>query len=161
MFEEFLGLPLHVLVIHAVIALIPISALVGVLFTLVSSWRWFLRWPLVGLAVAAPIVTIVTVRAGEALKEGLNLPDQVIGTHEARGQLLLIFVLVFAVISIAAAMYMGGPSQLASGRGGRRGAAYPAQMALGVLLVAASVLIVVQLGLTGDAGARAVWEGRI
>ena len=32
MFDEFNGLPLHPLAVHAVVALIPLSALLGVLF---------------------------------------------------------------------------------------------------------------------------------
>jgi hypothetical protein len=50
---------------------------------------------------------------------------------------------------------------LASGAGERRGVARPAQVTVGVLLVAVSVLVLVQVILTGDAGSRAVWEGRI
>jgi hypothetical protein len=160
-FEEFLGLPMHVFVIHAALALIPASALIAIAFTVLSSWRWLLRWPLVLLGVATPVVTFVTVQAGKSLKDELGLPAQLIGTHESRGELLLYFTLGFAVLAIIAGLAMGGPSLLASGAGARRGVARPAQVTLGVLLVAVSVLVLVQVSLTGDAGSRAVWEGRI
>jgi hypothetical protein len=161
MFEEFMGLPMHVFVIHAALALIPATALIAIAFAALTSWRWLLRWPLVLLAVATPVVTFVTVQAGKSLKDELGLPAQLIGTHESRGQLLLYYTLGFAVLAIVAALVMGGPSLLASGAGARQGAARPAQVTLGVLLVAASVLVLVQVILTGDAGSRAVWEGRI
>ena len=161
MFEEFMGLPMHVFVIHAALALIPATALTAIAYAVLTSWRWLLRGPLILLAVATPVVTFVTVQAGHALKDELGLPDQLIGTHASRGQLLLYFTLLFAVLAIASALTMGGPSLLASGAGERRGVARPAQVTLGVLLVAASVLVLVQVVLTGDAGSRAVWEGRI
>jgi len=161
MFEEFLGLPMHVFVIHAALALIPATALLAIAFSVLSSWRWLLRWPLVLMAVATPVVTFVTVQAGKALKDELGLPDELIGTHASRGQLLLYYVLVFAVLAVVAGLVMGGPSLLASGAGARQGVAQPAQVTLGVLLVAVSVLVLVQVVLTGDAGSRAVWEGQI
>jgi hypothetical protein len=157
MFDEFLGLPLHVFVIHVALAVVPGSALLALAYAGFSSWRWLLRWPLVLAAVATPVVTYVTVQAGEALKGRLGLPDELIGTHQARGNLLLIYVLVFAVVALAAAFTMGGPSLLASGAGGRAGLARPVQVVVGVALVAVALLMLVQVVLTGDAGSRAVW----
>jgi hypothetical protein len=157
MFDEFLGLPLHVFVIHATLALVPASALLALAYAGFASWRWLLRWPLVLAAVAAPVVTYITVKAGEALKGRLGLPDELIGTHQARGNLLLIYVLVFAGLALVAAFSMGGPSLLASGAGGRAGLARPVQVVVGVLLAAVALLMLVQVVLTGDAGSRAVW----
>ena len=161
MFDEFLGLPLHVFIIHATLAILPGAATLALAYVVLGSWRWLLRWPLVLAALGAPAVTWATVQAGEALEERLDLPDAVIGTHEDRGELLLTFVLVFAVVALVAAFTMGGPSLLASGAGARRGLARPLQVGVGVLLVVAAVLVLVQVVLTGDAGSRAVWEGRV
>ena len=161
MFDEFLGLPLHVFVIHATLALLPGAAALALAYAVLGSWRWLLRWPLVLAALGGPVVTYVTVEAGRSLKERLGLPDELIGTHEARGELLLYFVLAFAAVALVAAFTLGGPSLLASGAGARRGMARPLQVGVGVLLVAAAVLVLVQVVLTGDAGSRAVWEGRI
>jgi hypothetical protein len=161
MFDEFLGLPLHVFVIHATLAIVPGSALLALAYTGLASWRWLLRWPLVLAALGAPLVTYVTVEAGQVLKGRLGLPDQLIGTHQDRGELLLVYTLVFAALALAAAFALGGPSLLASGAGGRAGLARPAQVVIGVLLVAVAVLMLVQVVLTGDAGSRAVWEGTV
>ena len=44
---EINGLPLHPLVVHAVVVLSPLAALGGLLYAAVPRWRWWLRWPLV------------------------------------------------------------------------------------------------------------------
>lgn len=158
MFDTFLGLPMHAFVIHATLALLPLGAGIALAYAALRSWRWLLRWPLVLVAVAAPVVTFVTVQAGVALKEQLQLPDEVIGTHQSRGQLLLLFTLIFAVIALLAAFGMGGPSLLVSRAGSREGFTQPVQLGIGVLLAIAAVLVLVQVVLTGDAGSRAVWS---
>lgn len=160
MFDEFLGLPLHVFVVHATVILLPLVATLALAYVGLPSWRWLLRWPLAAGAVGAPILTFVTLKAGQALKEQLGLPDAVIGTHQSRAGLLLVFTVVFAVAGLAAAYTLGGPSLLVSGAGSRRGAARVVQIGVAVLLAVAALLVVVQVVLTGDAGARAVWGGR-
>lgn len=159
MFDDFLGLPLHVLIVHLTVVLLPVTAVTALAYVALRRWRWLLRWPLALLGVGSAAVTFVTVRAGKAFKEQLGSGiEQVIATHEARGELLLIFVLVFAVVALAAAVTLGGPSLLESGRGAREGAIRPVQLGVSALLVIAALLVLVQVFLTGDAGSRAVWE---
>ena len=159
MFDDFLGLPLHPFIVHATVVLLPGVALLALAYTVLRSWRWLLRWPLALAALGTPLLTWVTVQAGEALKEQRGLPDAVIGTHEERGELLLYFTLAFGVVALAAAFTMGGPSLLASGAGNRRGAGRPVQVTVGALLAVTAVLVLVQVMLTGDAGSRVVWGG--
>ena len=44
-FDSILGLPIHALVVHAAVILIPLAALLGIAF-LRPVWRMPLRWPL-------------------------------------------------------------------------------------------------------------------
>jgi hypothetical protein len=157
MFDEFFGLPFHALIVHATVVVLPAVAALAIAYAALPSWRWLLRWPLAAAAVATPVLTWVTVEAGEALKDRLGLPDQVIGTHEERAETLLLITIAFAVLGVAAAFTMGGPSLLVSGAGARRGAGRPVQLSVGVLLAVSAVLVLVWVVLTGDAGARAVW----
>jgi hypothetical protein len=157
MFDDFFGLPLHPFIVHSTVVLLPGASLLALAYTALRSWRWLLRLPLVLAAVGTPLLTWVTVQAGEALKEERGLPDAVIGTHQARGELLLYFTLAFGVVALAAAVVMGGPSLLVSGASSRRGAARPVQVTVGALLVITAVLVLVQVMLTGDAGSRVVW----
>ena len=42
---EIAGLPLHPLVVHAAVVLIPLTALLAVAFAVLPRWRWLVRWP--------------------------------------------------------------------------------------------------------------------
>jgi hypothetical protein len=159
MFDDFFGLPFHPFIVHATVVLLPGVALLALAYIMLRSWRWLLRWPLVLAALGTPLLTWVTVQAGEALKQDLGLPDAVIGTHQARGELLLYFTLAFGVVALVAAFALGGPSLLVSGAGNRRGAARPVQILVGLLLAVTAVMVLVQVMLTGDAGSRVVWGG--
>ncbi len=45
-FDYIFGLPMHPLIIHAVVVLVPLSALVAIAFAVRPTWRHVLRWPL-------------------------------------------------------------------------------------------------------------------
>ncbi len=160
---EFNGLPLHPLVVHAVVILGPLAAVTALAYAVVPRWRWLLRWPMVFLAAVTAGATYVAKIAGEDLFDdrflGLDegpLADQ-IALHEERGELLVWFALGFLVLALLAAWTLGGPSALASGKGARdsKGAA---SVVVAVLVAAGAVALVVMIFLTGDAGSRAVWE---
>jgi len=157
MFDDFLGLPLHAFLVHLTVVLLPLAATVAIVFAAVRRWRWLLRWPLLALAVTASPLTFVTMRAGVALMEERRLAA-LVGTHQARAELLLVFVLAFSVAALAAVFLLGGPTALASGHGARDGGAASVQVVLTVLLTVLAVAVIVQTALTGDAGARAVWD---
>ncbi len=159
MFDDFFGLPFHPFIVHATVILIPGIATLALAFVALPSWRWLLRWPLALAAVVTPVLTWVTMQAGESLEEQLGLDDSpLIETHESRAELLLNFTFGFTVLALIAVFAMGGRSLLASGAGARAGVARPAQIVVGALLAVAAVLLIVQVILTGDAGSRAVWS---
>ena len=60
-------MPLHPLVVHAVVVLGPLAAVTGLVYAAVPKWRWLLRWPLVVLAVVVAITALTAVAAGEDL----------------------------------------------------------------------------------------------
>jgi hypothetical protein len=159
MFDNFFGLPLHPFIVHATVVVLPAVATLALAYVVLPPWRWLLRWPLALSAVGAPLLTWVTVKAGESLKARLGIDSDLIETHQERANTLLLITLAFGVLALLAAFTMGGPSLLISGSGGRRGVGRPLQIGVGVLLAVAAVLVVVWVVLTGDAGSRAVWEG--
>ena len=54
------GLPLHPLTVHATVVLVPLLALLGVLFVIPRIREWA-RWPLGLVAVAAAASTYVSI----------------------------------------------------------------------------------------------------
>lgn len=155
MFDQVFGLPMHALVIHAVVVFVPLTALTALVYAVVPRWRWLLRWPLLVGSAASFAAGFVARQSGIALYDRLNSPS-VAATHASLGLLLFWFLLVFFVVSVAAVFMLGGPSPLPGGRVWR-GAARPVQLVVAVLLVVAAVGVSVQVVRTGDAGARAVW----
>jgi len=67
MFDTFDGLPLHPLVIHAAVVLIPLSGLLGVLYAVPRIRAWA-RWPLLVVSAAALGAAFVATQSGEALQ---------------------------------------------------------------------------------------------
>ena len=153
---EINGLPMHPLVVHAVVVLGPLAALVGLAYAFVPKWRWLLRWPLVVLSVVVAISALLAVAAGDSLLDARPELEPLVAEHEDWGELLRSVSLMFVVTAMLSAWALGGPSALASDRGARvsRGALGWVAMAL---LVAASVALLVLVFLAGDSGSRAVW----
>jgi hypothetical protein len=154
---EISGLPLHPLVVHAAVVLIPLSALLGVGLGVATRWRWLTRWPAAVLSVVSVGLAFLATTSGESLEESRPGLAALVRTHRKRGELLANLTIVLAVVVVVAALLLPGPSGLLSGRGAvARRVAY-AERVLPVLLVVVAVVVLVQLVLTGDSGARAVW----
>jgi hypothetical protein len=157
MFDQFGDLPLHALVIHAAVVLTPLTAVLGIAFAAVRPWRWLLRWPLVASAVLALGAVFVSVQSGKVFRERIEVSDQIIHSHAEAGELLLNAMYGYVVLAAVAALALGGPSALRSGKGARSGLAGPVQAVVAVVLVVGSLAVSYQVYKTGDSGARAVW----
>ncbi|WP_374455719.1 DUF2231 domain-containing protein [Nocardioides sp.] len=151
---ELNGVPLHPLVVHAVVVLGPLAALTGLAYAVVPKWRWLLRWPLVVLAVLTAVTAFIATLSGEDLLESRPELAPLVEEHEERGELLRNVSLGYVPVAVLAAWALGGVSALASGRGARESRW---QVPVAALLVVASLGLVVVLFLAGDSGARAVW----
>ncbi len=147
-------MPLHPLIVHAVVVLGPLGALTGLVYAFVPKWRWLLRWPLVVLAVVTAGAAVLAATAGESLLESRPELEQIVGDHEEAGELLRNVSLAWVLVAAFGAWALGGASALASGRGARETRlAIPAM----ALLTVGAVALLVTLYLAGDSGAKAVW----
>jgi uncharacterized membrane protein len=137
------GLPLHPLVVHAVVVLLPLAAL-GTLAVVVSGWvRERYGWLTAAFAVAAAAAAIVARLSGEALALSFAaLPPGVV-THRMWGQLT-----PFAALLLAIALPVGLAVRKRSRIGWR--------VAAGLSVVAALAALVLVV-LTGHSGSVAVW----
>lgn len=168
----FAGLPLHVLLVHAVVVLTPLLSLCLVVIAAWPGARRVLWLPvLIGAAVLLPL-GLVTIEAGKWLEQRVP-PAPLIQEHTAQGEDIvpwLIALLGLAVVIAAWAIV----ERVARGRGDRDnldheaapGAAGPRRglrLAVGIVLTlaalgvaAGSTWTLVQIA---EAGSRAVWEG--
>lgn len=161
MFERFGDLPLHVLVIHAAVVVLPVSSLAAIVFALVPRWRWLLRWPVLLLGLGTAVLAYVAKESGEAFVAAMPDLGQLVREHQERGDLLFWYSLVFAVVSVAAFLVLGGPSALASGKGAKATRSKPLELVTSAALVVIGVLVIWQTIRTGDSGAKAVWDGQL
>lgn len=72
----FAGLPAHVLFVHFVVTLIPLTAVLEMLCALWPAARQRLVWLVVVLAAATLVLTPLTVKAGEWLYDREQQPGQ-------------------------------------------------------------------------------------
>lgn len=157
----FNGLPLHPLVVHAVVVLVPLTLLAAIGFAVLPRQRWLLRWPLAA-------------RRGRDRQRGHDVRRQaewekletsfqnspLVKIHVDRANLFVLLVYVFAIIALIAVFTLGGTSQLASGALARAAVGGRAvQLVVSIALVVAAVNVAIQVARVGDAGSRAVWDG--
>jgi glucan phosphoethanolaminetransferase (alkaline phosphatase superfamily) len=153
---EFRGVPLHPLIIHAVVVLVPLAALSALVFA-VPKWRWVARWPAVVLAVIGAIAVQLAVMSGRDLEEDRHLDSPLLHTHEEWGERLQIAMWIFAVVMVVAFWAIPYVTRISGGKDGVTRIAVLEKPLL-VVVVLAAIAVLVLVVLTGDAGARAVWQ---
>ncbi len=154
---ELAGLPLHPLVVHAAVVLIPMTVALAIAFAVLPRWRWLTRWPTAAASVGCVAVAYLATWSGRALLEDRPELRPLVETHQARGSLLAPLSLALAVVVLVAVLLLPGPSGLASGRGARASRTGVADRVLPAVLVVLALVVLVQVVLTGDSGSRAVW----
>jgi hypothetical protein len=155
---EVNGLPLHPLLVHAVVVFVPLAALLSGLYAVLPRWRTVLRWPAVVLAVAGIAMVQLAMMSGEDLQEARGLDSAQIDTHADWAWWLRIAAGTLAVLVLVAAWLLPSRSR-SDDRQLRADVGAPTVLTVPVatLLVAASVAVLALAFLTGEAGARAVW----
>jgi len=164
MFDEFRDLPLHPLVVHATVVLLPLTAVLGVLFV-VPRLRTRLRWPLLAGAAVSFLLLIVTRLSGEAFKKSLNLGGDAaaaVQRHQELADQLVWIVVAFAVLTLIAVVATrpttvpsaSQETETTTKRSGHGGG----QTVLAVLVLITAVAVGVQTARVGEAGSEAVWN---
>lgn len=152
---ELTGLPMHPLLVHAVVILTPLTALALVLGSLwpAARRRLGIVTPLAALLLV--VLVPITVAAGEALRELVGSAPA-IDRHEGLGRMLLPWVIgMFVVAAAQWAWFRWGAHDADAPRRGAR--AVP--VALAALAIAVAAGTTAMVALIGDSGARAVWGG--
>lgn len=154
---EVNGLPLHVLLVHFVVVLVPLTAIAALLVPIWPAARRRLGIVVPLLALADLILVPVVMEAGEWLQARLPATP-LIQKHAALGQMLLPWVIAlfaFTVVQWAWFFFFDRPDSP------RRPSVAVRRIAIVVLTVVAAVLAVgtvVEVIVIGEAGSRAVWE---
>jgi hypothetical protein len=175
------GLPAHILLVHAVIVLVPLTALAVVLVAVWPAARHRLTEATAALAVVTAISVPVTTDAGEWLERRVPR-TALVRAHTEIGDYVLPWAVALAVVAIAFVVRAllarrtaratvaagGGPgtARATSDRqpGTRSDAALPGgrvtSIVLAVLAVVVAVGSVATVYRVGESGSRAVWTGQ-
>ncbi|TFV99291.1 DUF2231 domain-containing protein [Orlajensenia leifsoniae] len=155
---SFNGLPVHILIVHAVVIVVPVAAIVVLLATVwPRARRWFgLVTPILGVIAAAFVY--VAKEAGEWLKD--RLPDSpLIQEHADLGDTLLPWAIALAVLSIV----VYGWYRVVDKRAADEAPSALVRRIVAIILAVAAVVVVpagiITTVIIGESGSRAVWEG--
>ena len=149
-FDLITGLPVHPLVVHFAVVLLPLAALGLIVLVLVPKWRGTFGWLVMAGLFVGTGASYVAKESGEALAQRVGTPQQ----HASVGDVL---PLVAGVLFLVALVWFLLDRK--DRRNGQRSG--PLVMVLGivgiVLAAAATILTVI----VGHTGAEAAWSGKI
>lgn len=149
------GLPLHPLLVHATVMIVPVAAL-SVL--LAAVWPRFRRWAGIlpfGLAVAGLILDPLSTSSGESLEHQIG-ESALIEKHSDLADGLLPWLI--ALVVVAAALYAWHWRQNHSKTSEPAISRPWVPVAISMLAVVAALGTSVQVVLIGHSGAKAAWS---
>lgn len=151
--STFQGLPAHVLLVHFIVVLVPLTAVLAVLSALWPAARRRLIWLIAALSVIVVAITPLTTEAGEWLEHRLNATDA-LRTHTELGDTMLYFGLGL-LVGVALLVF----AHIRDGRD--RPLPKAAVIAMAAVVLATSVAATYQVYRIGDTGARSAWSGEM
>jgi hypothetical protein len=101
-FDTVLGLPVHALVVHGVVVLLPLMAIITAVVAFVPGWRMRAAWPVAVVDAGMVAMTFVARQSGLALQARLG--GQIAQEHAAIGRNLIWFALAMFLASLVVAV---------------------------------------------------------
>ncbi len=145
-FDEIAGLPLHPLVVHFAVVLLPLGALGLIALVAVPRWADRFAWPTLGALAGGTVAAFVAKTSGEALAARMGEP----ATHAAWGDRLPF--LAVALLMVAGVWFV----LRRRGRGSGRGRT-PGEIAAGLAATVLALGVTAVTVLVGHTGAQAAW----
>ena len=151
MLDTVFGLPVHPLIVHATVVIVPSAALAVLLSALWPRFRDWAGWAPLSLAVTAVVLAPLSTSSGEPF-EKLVGESKLIEEHSHLGDLLIWWVTPLALVAAVGYWlytFRGGQPQR-QGRG--------VSAIVSALSVVATVGTLVMVVLIGHSGAKAAWS---
>lgn len=146
LFDTFGGLPLHPLVVHFAVVLLPLSALGLIVIVIRPAWAKTFGWlVMAGLLVGAG-AAFVAKETGEALSSHVGLPQE----HANYGDKLPLVAVLLFVVALAWFLLIRKTQRRT-----------PATIVLAIISVLLAVAATVLTVVVGHTGAEAAWAGRL
>lgn len=151
--NSIFGVPLHPLVVHAAVVLVPLAALALIVSCWKSEWRRHYALPIALLALGGAAATMLAASTGESLQEtvrqaaGTRVP---FGDHPEQGNTAEIFAIFFAMGATGLWALEMWRERLRL-QAWTSTAAYATSSVLGVVAIATIII-------AGHSGAALVWK---
>jgi hypothetical protein len=139
------GLPAHVLLVHGVVVLVPLTAALEMLCALWPAARQRLVWLVFALALITTVLTPITASAGGWLYDQEHHHHAILDIHADRGSSMIYFSIALLVVAAVLAVLH------------RREVRTAASVAVAVVAILVGVASIVQIVRVGESGAQAVW----
>jgi hypothetical protein len=149
MFDTILGLPVHMLVIHAVVVLIPLGAFGVIAMAVYPPWRERFGLAVLAILTAGLVAVPVATRSGNALKNRIHVGGVIakqVQHHQNVAKLVIYPTIALWVFAVALVML------------DRRGRSGTPMKVVAVLAVLAAVAATAQVTYAGHLGSTAVWS---
>jgi hypothetical protein len=149
MFDTFRGLPVHALVVHAVVVLVPLAAVGTIAIAAKPVWRRIYGPLVVAVSTIGLICVPVATRSGSKLIDHLHATGVVakqIQDHETQGKRVIWPTLAMWVLVVALVLL------------DRRGVKGRGLTVVAVLAAIAALAALAQVAITGELGSTAVWS---
>lgn len=168
MFDTIAGLPIHPLVVHATVVVVPAAAVAVLLAALWPRFRRWAGWLPLALSAASIALVPLSTSSGDSLEARVG-DSALVERHAELGEGLLVWVVVLLLAAVAlqvrdrlAARHPSTPTGGTSATAARahpRGTGGLIATVVALLLVTAGVGgTVVQTVLIGHSGAQAAWN---
>jgi uncharacterized membrane protein len=149
------GLPAHVLFVHLLVVLAPLTALLEIACAVwPAARRGQLVWVTLILAVVTTVVTPITTHAGEWLYDLRRNPTPVLREHAERGDTMIYFSVALLVVAVALVALHVVERRTDNRR-------LLTNIIVAVVALAVGVSSTIQIYRIGDAGAQSVWAHEI
>lgn len=148
--STFQGLPVHILLVHFMVVMVPATALLAIVSAVWPAVRRHVIWLLVLLAAAIAVATPLTMEAGEWLERRIN-PTDAVRAHTALGDTMPYFAAAL-VVAVVLLLWV----HLREIRG--KTASKAVTSAVIAVVLVASVAASAQVYRIGDSGSRSSWS---
>ena len=153
--DQFNGMPVHVLLVHAAVVFVPLLAVAAVVYALVPKLRSRVGWAAALLALGAPVATFLAKESGQAFRDRMIADGRKgsgldkINTHMGYGDLTFWFALGLGVAT--------GLMVYLTSRRSEKPLPRLADLGLAAVIVVLALVTSYFVFRTGDSGAQAVW----
>ncbi len=156
--DQLFGLPAHPLLVHLSVVMVPVAALVAVVFAFRPAWLDRFGWGLVALSGIGALGAILAAGSGEALEETVKR-TAALDEHTEMGEVAqtVAIVFFFVVLAVVVLRYFARRKSASGGVWALISSKTGAIMLAGALVISASgaMYTIVQ---AGHQGAKATWE---